>query len=147
MASSSAAAVVRRYRSLAARVLAFDAWIGNRDRHGNVKAVTAHPNANFFAAFDHSHSLLGCESDADLSLRSLESDENFVQGHPFAPYLQASEMQQAVRRLQLVHSSLIAEACVEELVDFVPYETQSRLGELLTQRRDRLAEILARFCQ
>ena len=53
--------VANRYPDQAAAILAFDYWIGNRDRGGNVKAAMLSQHLPLFRAFDHQFALLDAE--------------------------------------------------------------------------------------
>ncbi len=49
-------------------LVAFDVWIGNRDRGRNLKASVVTPHLPVFRAFDHSHALLNIEATPEEGL-------------------------------------------------------------------------------
>ena len=55
--------VAEAYPDEVAALIAFDIFIGNRDRMRNIKASTVTPHIQIFKGFDHSHSLLSIEED------------------------------------------------------------------------------------
>lgn len=136
-------AVVKRYPSQAAAILAFDYWIGNVDRGANVKASLKSPHVPLFRAFDHHFCLLSVEQEAEASIERLESMDPVLQGHPFQPWVAQGEFNRWVGRISSAQEELIRECCVFRS-DFrsVTLSIQERLCHALRLRAIQLAKIV-----
>ncbi len=129
----------------AASLVAFDIFIGNVDRAGNLKADMRRKNMNFFAGFDHSHCLLDCTLEPGDSLDWLGSDALIVEEHPFfqqAP-IKIARVKQYVKRIQELPDSVIRSACMlGDIFRRVSVDEQEALADALCTRRDRLLSIV-----
>lgn len=129
----------------AASLLAFDLFIGNIDRSSNLKADIRRRNMNFFAGFDHSHSLLDCKTTVETSLAALNDYSLIVVEHPF--YQQRSlfpyRLQEYVQRIQELPDSVIRRACIlGDTFRLVTTDIQEELAEALCSRKTILGEIV-----
>ena len=135
--------VARRYPDAAAAILAFDHWIGNADRGGNVKATLVSEHAALFRAFDHQMALLDIEADSDKSIKRLESDDPVVKFHPFMGVVEAGRLQYWVKRIAGLSHDIIESCCVfDKPFRSVQPDTQRRLAWALQFRARRLSELI-----
>lgn len=73
--------VAKIYPQQVALLVAFDLFIGNGDRARNLKAALATPHIQLFAAFDHSHALLGADQKPENSISQLKQGDLLVRSH------------------------------------------------------------------
>jgi len=106
--------VARRYPDAAAAILAFDYWIGNVDRGGNVKAALVSEHTLLFRAFDHQMALLDIEGDYDKSLSRLDGDDPIVRFHPFFGQVESCHLRRWMTRIASLSLDLIESCCMFE---------------------------------
>lgn len=135
--------VARRYSDASAAILAFDYWIGNADRGGNVKAAMLSEHLALFRAFDHQLALLDIEADFGASIKRLNSSEPIVKFHPFLGVVERSLLNAWVKRIASLSHDTIERCCVfEKPFRTVSPSTQRSLAWALQLRARRLAEII-----
>jgi hypothetical protein len=136
--------VAAKYPDEVAALVAFDIFVGNNDRDGNLKASVANPGLFLFRAFDHSHTLLAARrANAKLSLAALKAGELIVARHPFYGLANLKEVRTWGERIAAIPDTLIAECCVLRR-DFrsVPLAMQQRLARALNARKKLLPTML-----
>lgn len=101
-----------KYPRETAALLAFDIWIGNRDRGRNLKASLVTPHLPVFRAFDHSHALLNIENSPQNSLQRLSSRDLILLGHPFFGRIQKAHLDRWVKRIREISIDVILDCCV-----------------------------------
>jgi len=135
--------VARRYPDAAAAILAFDYWIGNADRSGNIKAALASEHTSLFRAFDHQLALLDVEGDYDASLRRLNGVDPIVRFHPFMGQVEAVHLKRWVTRISSLSHEIIESCCVfEKPFRTVQPSTQKALAFALRLRAKRLSRLI-----
>lgn len=137
-------AVAAKYPVEVAALVAFDIFVGNNDRDGNLKASIANPGLYLFRAFDHSHTLLAARrADPKTSLAALKGGELVVLRHPFYGLVDFSGVKEWGKRIAETPDTLITECCVLRR-DFrsVPLPMQQRLARALNTRKKLLPEII-----
>jgi hypothetical protein len=139
--------IADKYPSETAALVAFDLWIGNDDRHGNLKASLHSQHIRIFAGFDHAICLLGHEDDTDKlasRLEALKIGELLIPAHPFFGLIDALELSKWVSRITGVSDDLVREACVfGKTFRSVSIAMQSELAEALVARKRLLPGIVA----
>lgn len=139
--------VADKYPTEVAALVAFDLWIGNDDRHGNLKAALHTQHIRIFAGFDHAISLLGFEDDlekVDLRLKVLSAGELLVKFHPFYGLVDGLELSKWVSRVAGISDDLVKEACLfGRPFRSVSTAMQSDLAEALVARKRLLPGIMA----
>jgi hypothetical protein len=144
MRTSDYAKVAARYPSQAAAILAFDYWIGNRDRGGNVKAAMIAQHMPLFRAFDHQFALLDIDGDYGSSIKRLGSDDPIVKFHPFSEAIAKEHLQPWLRRIECLSHEVITSCCVfAQPFRTVTPGTQTALSNALQVRARRLANIIS----
>jgi len=136
--------VAAKYPEEIAALVAFDIFIGNNDRDGNIKAAVASHGLYLFRAFDHSHTLLAAQrADPKASLAALKSGELIVLRHPFYGLADFKLVQTWGERIASTPDTLIAECCVLRR-DFrsVPLASQQHLARALNARKKHLPTML-----
>ena len=129
----------------ASTLLAFDIFIGNIDRDSNLKVDMKRPGMQFFAAFDHSHCLLDCNLDVEVSLRELGSNDLILNEHPFimTAGVTFSQTMKVAERISKLPEEVIVNSCVfGEKFRCVTVDQQERLADSLLQRRKVLPKII-----
>lgn len=101
-----------QYPNEAAALLAFDIWIGNRDRGRNLKASLVTQHLPLFRAFDHSHALLNIEGSANESVRRLSGDDLILSSHPFFGRVGKNHLEKWIKRIRQVDRDVIQDCCV-----------------------------------
>ena len=143
--------IALKYPSEAAALVAFDLWIGNDDRHGNLKASLHTQHIRVFAGFDHAISLLGHEDCAEKlasRLEMLKSGKLLVKFHPFYGHVEPHELSKWVSRITGISDELVREACVfGKPFRSVSLAMQSELSEALVGRKRLLPGIVAAHAQ
>lgn len=135
--------VARRYPDAAAAILAFDYWIGNADRGGNVKAALVSEHTSLFRAFDHQLALLDIEGDYDASLKRLNGEDPIVRFHPFLGQVEASHLKRWVARIASLPHDIIESCCLfEKPFRTVHPTTQRALAWALQLRAKRLSKLI-----
>lgn len=139
--------VVIKYPSEVAALVAFDLWIGNDDRHGNLKAALHTQHIRIFAGFDHAISLLGFEDDPKkqaFRIEALKAGELLVKFHPFYGLVDGLELSKWVSRVAGISDDLVREACLfGRPFHSVSMAMQSDLAEALIARKRLLPGIMA----
>lgn len=139
--------VVIKYPSEVAALVAFDLWIGNDDRHGNLKAALHTQHIRIFAGFDHAISLLGFEDDPKkqaFRIEALKAGELLVKFHPFYGLVDGLELSKWVSRVAGISDDLVREACLfGRPFRSVSMAMQSDLAEALIARKRLLPGIMA----
>lgn len=136
--------VAAKYAEEIAALVAFDIFVGNNDRDGNLKASIANPGLYLFRAFDHSHTLLAARrADPTTSLAALKAGEVIAIRHPFYGLVDFDAVRAWGKRIAATPDTLITECCVLRR-DFrsVPLAMQQRLARALNARKTLLATIL-----
>ena len=135
--------VALRYPDAAAAILAFDYWIGNADRSGNVKAALVSEHTSLFRAFDHQLALLDIEGNSDASLKRLNGEDPIVKFHPFLGLVEASHLKRWVTRIANLQNDLIESCCMfEKPFRTVQPTTQRALALALQLRARRLSKLI-----
>ncbi|WP_139379467.1 hypothetical protein AB6Q56_23130 (plasmid) [Dechloromonas sp. ARDL1] len=135
--------VAARYPEAAAAILAFDYWIGNRDRGGNIKAAMLSEHLPLFRAFDHQFALLDVEQDPARSVERLKSTEPIVKFHPFQGLVEKTRLEQWLVRIACLPDDTLRNCCVfGQAFRTVLPETQEALYQALSVRSRRLSEII-----
>lgn len=104
--------IATQYPNETAAIVAFDIWIGNRDRGRNLKASIVTPHLPVFRAFDHSHALLNIENAPGDSIRRLAGEELILVSHPFFKRIKMANLNHWVKRIQQINSDVIEDCCV-----------------------------------
>ncbi len=135
--------VANRYPDQAAAILAFDYWIGNRDRGGNVKAAMLSQHMPLFRAFDHQFALLDAEKDHMTSIEVLKRGDSIVRYHPFMLSVPRDRVMSWVARIACLSVDIVRSCCVlgQPFRTVMP-DTQSALCEALLIRAKRLSSII-----
>lgn len=136
--------VAATYPTEVAALVAFDIFVGNNDRDGNLKAAVASRGLYLFRAFDHSHALLAAQrADPKQSLAALKSGELIVVRHPFYGLADFKSVQTWGERIAATPDTLIKECCVLRR-DFrsVPLALQQQLARALNARKKLLPTML-----
>ncbi|MDA8154750.1 hypothetical protein [Acidithiobacillus thiooxidans] len=135
--------VAQRYPQRVAALLAYDLFIGNGDRARNLKAALVTPHVRFFAAFDHSHALLGVESNPTNSIRKLAEGELIVRRHPFYGRVQAVFLEGWISRIVALPDGYIRECCgMGKPFRAVSEELQQFLADAMIKRKAALPAIV-----
>lgn len=131
------------YPDKAAALVAFDLWIGNRDREENLKASLVTPHVPLFRGFDHSHTLLNIESSATKSIERLRKGELIVDDHPFYKLVTYDNLRGWVDRIASLPSHYIDECCkFGRSFRNVDERVQARLARALDDRRHKLYQLI-----
>lgn len=139
-----ARSVSARYPRQAGAVVAFDLWICNWDRGGNIKASLVTPHIPLFGAFDHSHALLMLGRTAYNSTLMIGNGSLHVQTHPFYGYVKKEWLDYWVKHIESLPDGLIREVCeLREPFRQVSEQTQQALATSLIRRKADLARIVA----
>ncbi|MGD9660876.1 MAG: hypothetical protein AB7U63_06345 [Porticoccaceae bacterium] len=135
--------VAKRYPQPVALLVAYDLFIGNRDRARNLKAALATPHIQLFAAFDHSHALLGVDQQPERSISQLQQGDLLVRSHPFYGRVQGALLQRQTARIAALSEDIIRECCqMGKAFRGVSESLQTALAEALIQRRRYLEGIV-----
>ena len=135
--------IATQYPSEAAALVAFDIWIGNRDRGRNLKASIVTPHLPVFRAFDHGHALLNIEAAPEGSIRRLFGDELILAGHPFFGRIQKKDLDRWVKRIRQIDFDVIQDCCVfGRPFRAVPLSVQTSLFYALNTRSGMLETII-----
>lgn len=143
MRKSDYSKVANLYPDQAAAILAFDYWIGNRDRGGNVKAAMLSQHLPLFRAFDHQFALLDVEQDYLTSIAVLQRGDPIVKFHPFVQLVNKSRITPWIERIAGLPAEIIGSCCVfgQPFRTVLP-DTQRALREALIVRAKRLSNII-----
>jgi hypothetical protein len=134
--------VAQRYPVEAAKLAVFDVWIGNIDRAGNLRANLGESTDNLIVGIDHGGCLLSGGNDIDAALDRLR-DKQWPPNHIFQGLVHSYYVQSMVDRIQRLSNEAIEEACMlGGTVGSVMLTDQAMLAEVLTNRRDWLAEMV-----
>jgi hypothetical protein len=141
---SDAPLVVARYHDEAAAITLFDILIGNWDRSGNLKASLISRHLPVFCGYDHSYTLLDCDTTPKKSLNQLKSNKLIVDCHPFYGLLSVSVVETWANRIANLDNRYFHECCLFGR----PFRTvtqglQQQLADALTFRKDRFPDIIA----
>ncbi|MCE5360489.1 MAG: hypothetical protein JJ714_05785 [Acidithiobacillus sp.] len=137
--------IAQMYADMVAALVAFDIFIGNGDRARNLKATLVTPHVRLFAAFDHSHTLLGVDSDPSRSIRELAWGELLVRKHPFYGRVRAVFLEGWIRRIVALSDDYIRECCrMGKPFRAVTEELQQSLADALIKRKAALPTIVQR---
>lgn len=138
------ALLIQSYPEDCAALLAFDLWIANYDREGN---LTANLSANrkvipIFAGFDHANSLLGCAGEPRVSIAALRTPELIVEYHFLADAAEPDRVRKWIGRIQSLSPDLVERCCkLGAVVNGVTPAVQLELAEAMVQRLGRLHEL------
>lgn len=133
------------YPNEIASLTAFDIFIGNWDRRGNVKACTQTSQIPVFSGFDHSHALLDIEKTPKNSLSRLKSNDLIVKFHPFYGRLDIKLFTNWIARISDIDDIYIHECCTfGKIFRAVTPETQKSLAKALIWRKNNLKDIVAK---
>jgi hypothetical protein len=126
-----------------AHLAVFDLWIGNDDRHYNLKAEIESQGRGVVFAMDQGSSLLSCKETIDSSLEALESD-CFPSQHMFKAKLQTeSYLWSICERIQSMPDWAIQSAVfLDKRVGKVLEVDQVALMDVLKRRRDFLPNLI-----
>ena len=140
------AAVAKRYPSDSAALFVFDVWVMNDDRTDNLKANLTPADVYLVAGIDHEQTLLGTRGDMKDSLQALENME--VPGrHPLREHVLEKMVAEWVKKIGALDDGTIDDAVVLGFsVSGVHERTQRKLADVLKNRRDRIADLVARAC-
>ncbi len=143
------ARVCERYPHECAGILVLDAWVGNRDRLGNLRAnIATNSSEHLVVALDHSHCLLDVDEGAQASLQLLGSGKVIIKSHPFANRLPAPLIQAWLHRVQVISNDRLREVCVySRAIGAATRNDQEDVLAALLRRRKRLGRILGRLAQ
>jgi hypothetical protein len=134
----------QRYPIGVAALVAFDIFIGNYDRAGNIKASLVTPHIDIFHGFDNSHCLLTIEEKAEDSISSLHLGEFIANYHPFYGHVQESLLLQWQDRILSLDDQYIAECCLMgRAFRSVTKDMQQDLTAALITRKTKLPQIIA----
>jgi len=98
-----------------------------------------------FAAFDHSHTLLGVDSDPSRSIRELGWGELLVRKHPFYGRVRAVFLEGWIRRIVALSDDYIRECCrMGKPFRAVTEELQQSLADAMIKRKAALPTIVQR---
>ena len=137
--------IAATYPNQVAALVAFDLYIGNGDRARNLKASLVTPHVRLFAAFDHSHALLGAESDPVTSIRKLAVGEPIVRRHPFYGRVQAVYLDTWVKRIAAMPDGYVQECCrMGKPFRGVSEEWQRSLADAMMKRKEAFPAIVQR---
>jgi hypothetical protein len=133
-----------RYPDECAAVFAFDLFIGNWDRGGNIKAALATPTS-FFCAFDHSHTLLALERTPEASIEALsDRDPRRWLNHIFRELVVPTKVQDWVRKIEHISDEYIALCCSPgEPINEVTVANQEALARALQLRKGFLGDLVS----
>lgn len=135
--------VAKIYPQQVALLVAFDLFIGNGDRARNLKAALATPHIQLFAAFDHSHALLGADQKPENSISQLKQGDLLVRSHPFYGRVQSTSLHRKSQRIASLSEDIIRECCqMGKPFRGVTEVLQSSLAEALIHRRRYLEGIV-----
>lgn len=135
--------VANRYPDQAAAILAFDYWIGNRDRGGNVKAALLSQHLPLFRGFDHQFALLDAERDHVTSIAALKRGDPIVKFHPFMQIVQKDRVAPWLERIAGLSADIIDSCCnFGQPFRTVLPDTQVDLCEALVVRARSLSSII-----
>ncbi|MDA8151215.1 MAG: hypothetical protein M0003_00640 [Acidithiobacillus sp.] len=135
--------IAHMYPDMAAALVAFDIFIGNGDRARNLKAALVTPHVRLFAAFDHSHALLGVESNPKNSIRKLTEGELVVRRHPFYGRVQTVFLEGWISRIVALPDGYIRECCgMGKPFRAVSEELQQFLADAMIKRKVALPAIV-----
>jgi len=141
---AQAAKAAATYPDEASALLAFDIFIGNRDRYENLKASMVTPHIRIFRAFDHSHALLNIEHDPGDSIARLGSDDLILVFHPFFELVSQPLLETWLDRIAAVDDLYVRECCsFGRRFRDVDLQVQEALADALVLRKTRLKAILA----
>lgn len=113
MRRSDARKVSERYPDQVASILAFDYWIGNRDRSSNIKAALFSSHIPLFRGYDHQFALLDVEGDDPWgSIETLGCCDQIVAFHPFLKTVDWNRVQEWVHRIAALSPEIIGKCCV-----------------------------------
>ena len=143
MRESDGKIIARKYLAQAAAVVAFDYWIGNRDRGTNIKAAIRSEHVQLFRAFDHQFSLLDIEADPKQSIARLRSGELIVAHHPFVDSLTTEELRPWFARVAGLPAETVRSCCAfERPFRTVLPDVQAALASALIKRAEILMDML-----
>jgi len=135
----------KAYKDGSAALTVFDIFIGNWDRGSNIKASFVTPHVRIFQGFDHEHALLGVESDPLDSIKSLDSMDLIVTGHPFYGHSDLIKMSKWYERIKEIDDALIRECCVlGRPLGAVTTDMQNGLAVALCNRKNYLHGIVVK---
>lgn len=136
-------AVAFRYEDEVAALTAFDIFIGNQDRRGNIVASVVSDH-RIFGGIDHGMALLSVEHLPANSLEKLGSGKLIVEFHPFYRYVSGAALTAWASRIATAEPRDIRECCYcAKDVGSVPIDIQERLADILLQRKINLPAIIA----
>ncbi|MCG7946237.1 MAG: hypothetical protein N0C84_07825 [Candidatus Thiodiazotropha taylori] len=132
------------YPDAAAATFVFDLWIGNTDRHNNIKASLVTPNMPLYLAFDHSHALLNIESSAMKSIQTLrDANSIIITNHPFVGLTDMQLVDKWVGRIASTPPEFIDECClIGRPFRNVSVRIQTCLANALKFRASQLTKII-----
>lgn len=136
-------AVAFRYPDEIAALVAFDIFIGNTDRRGNIVASLVSSN-KIFGGIDHGIALLGNNTNTSDSLKKLRSDDLIVQFHPFYRYVEAIRLTEWTLRIASANARDIEECCLcSKNIGGVSVSLQQNLADALKIRQTKLSNLVA----